>query len=276
MLPSTISGYNFFTGSIPNTVITDLITSINFEFNYFTSSLPTGIGTLTRLNFVDFSGNYFTGSIPADFFPSKTNALWHYAHLFSNNLVGSLPDTVGNIIEIRDLLLHDNLFTGTIPYSLRNCTHLVSLLLQKNKLEGWPSVPFQQNPEAFYQLQTLDLSSNAFSGPIPTAFFRLPAVSYIASSQNCFDSELPSSICDATTLEQLYLEGLRSGEKCKRRIFGSLSSVYLSEPVEGGIPSCIWDMPKLRFLFLSGNLLAGSLPKQEQQNLSTLQYIGMI
>jgi len=71
------------------------------------------------------------------------------------------------------------------------------------------------------------------------------------------------------------LEGLRSGEKCKRHLFGSLSSMYLSEPVEGGIPSCIWDMSKLRFLFLSGNLLTGSLPKQAQQNMSTLQYIGL-
>ena len=226
------------------------------------------------LRFVDFSDNYISGNIPADFFPNSTNNSWQYVHLFSNLLDGNIPESVGNVQGIRDILLRNNMLSGTIPFSINNCTNLASLLLQNNKLEGHPDLPFRQNPESFYQLQTLDLSSNWFSGSIPAAFFRLPALFYFASSQNCFHGTLPEEICNSSTLEQLYLEGLRSGEQCKQHIFGSLSDVYLSEPLRGGIPACLWDMPSLRFLFLSGNLLTGMLPTQAAQNLSSLQYIG--
>ena len=226
------------------------------------------------LRFVDFSDNYISGNIPADFFPNSTNNSWQYVHLFSNLLDGNIPESVGNVQGIRDILLRNNMLSGTIPFSINNCTNLASLLLQNNKLEGYPDLPFRQNPGSFYQLQTLDLSSNWFSGSIPAAFFRLPALFYFASSQNCFHGTLPEEICNSSTLEQLYLEGLRSGEQCKQHIFGSLSDVYLSEPLRGGIPACLWDMPSLRFLFLSGNLLTGMLPTQAAQNLSSLQYIG--
>ena len=258
-------------------VFTERLADIHCEFNYLTSTIPSQISRIANMRILDFSGNDLTGSIPADFFPTlipNEYHIWEFVYLFSNNLVGTIPTTIGNLIDLRDLLLNDNHFTGTIPVSINNCTNLASLLLQNNKLEGYPDLPFRQNPESFYQLQTLDLSSNSFSGPIPAAFFRLPAIFYFASSQNCFHGELPEEICNSSTLEQLYLEGLRSGEQCKQRIFGSLSDVYLSEPLRGGIPACLWDMPSLRFLFLSGNLLTGTFPVQVEQNLSSLQYIG--
>ena len=250
-----------------------MLSTFQCENNLFTSSLPVLINA-PRLRFLDLSGNKLTGSIPEGFLPTTAHLSMEYMHLFSNHLSGSLSENVGNYVELRDLLLHENQFTGSIPKNLSNCRHLASLLLQKNSFTGLPDLPFQYHTDSMYQLQTVDISSNAFSGTIPSAFFAMPSIVYFASSQNCFHGELPESVCDSSTLEQLYLEGLRSGQECKTRIFGSFSDVYLSEALAGTIPHCIWAMTSLRFLFLSGNLLGGTLPAETQRNYSSLQYIG--
>lgn len=232
------------------------------------------MGSLTSLRFVDFSGNYLTSTIPADFFPLIPNDALDYVYLFSNHLEGTIPAEIGNLYGVIDLLLHDNILTGTIPSTIANCSKLVSLLLQNNNLEGVPDLPFRDHEASFQQLQNVDLSSNGFSGTIPTVFFDLPAIAYFATSQNCFHGSLPENICGAVTLQQLYLEGVRSGEKCKTRIFGSLSDVYMSNALPGTIPHCLWDMPELRFLFLSGNLLEGTFPTETLRNVTSIQFIG--
>ena len=227
-----------------------------------------------HLQFVDFSGNALTSTIPVDFFPIETNPFLEYIYLFSNQLEGTLSNNVGNMVHLIDLLVHDNQFTGTLPSTLYQCTNLVSLFVQNNHFEGSPDLAFRNDAASFYQLQAIDFASNAFTGTIPSVLFYSPSLVYYSCSQNCFHGELPEGICSAITLQQLYMEGVRSGEKCKTRIFGSLSEVYFSQAVPGTIPHCLWDMPVLQFLYLSGNLLEGTFPDDKERNVSSIRHIG--
>ena len=85
---------------------------------------------------------------------------------------------------------------------------------------------------------------------------------------NCFEKELPMSICSAEQVDVLSLNGLRAAEGCKNRVVFPLSDVGLFNTVGGTVPSCVWSLRNLSVLHLTGNGLSGelidSLPKNSQ------------
>lgn len=76
---------------------------------------------------------------------------------------------------------------------------------------------------------------------------------------NCFEDELPSSICFAKYVEVLSLNGLRAAEGCADTFVVPLSGVSLFNTIHGTVPSCVWDLPNLNVLHLTGNGLSGEL-----------------
>ena len=80
-----------------------------------------------------------------------------------NQLTGSIPPEMGNLINLTLLGLTDNQLTGSISSELSNMTNLSSLYLSQNQLTG--SIP----PEIgnLINLERLHLYNNQFSGLIP-------------------------------------------------------------------------------------------------------------
>ena len=58
--------------------------------------------------------------------------------LGNNNLIGTLPNALGNLTALVDLRLHENQLTGEIP-SLSGLTSLVNAYMQRNQFSG--SIP---------------------------------------------------------------------------------------------------------------------------------------
>jgi len=56
--------------------------------------------------------------------------------LHSNNLVGSIPSSIGNLINIQYLYLQYNKLSGSIPSAMGNLSRLSYLKLYKNQLTG--------------------------------------------------------------------------------------------------------------------------------------------
>ena len=78
-------------------------------------------------------GNQLTGSIPE----SIGNLInLGYLYLYNNQLTGSLPESMGNLINLKQLRLSNNRLTGTIPDSFVNLADLSSFSIFDNQMDG--------------------------------------------------------------------------------------------------------------------------------------------
>ena len=76
---------------------------------------------------------------------------------------------------------------------------------------------------------------------------------------NCFEEELPLSLCGAEQAEVLSLNGLGAAEGCTDSVEFPLSGVGLFNTIGGTVPACVWALRNLSVLHLTGNGLTGEL-----------------
>jgi Leucine-rich repeat (LRR) protein len=275
---------NQFSGTIPSEIGSfSRLHLLLLENNQLTGTIPLEIGSLAQLDSLYLHYNHLTGTIPSEI-GSLTQLRFFF--IFNNQLSGIIPFEIGSLLKLDSLLLDSNEFTGTLPPSLSNLLQLVSLHVYDNHLSGQITFPlallpqlqqlflhqnhftghlnpiFSSSSEAwnasFSKLLNLDVSGNLFSGSIPSSLF-LPHLRSISLSLNCFEHELPSSICEARDVGVISMDGLSSAKGCKNVVTVPFTSVSLVRSLDGNIPDCVWSMPKLRMLNLAGNGLRGTI-----------------
>jgi Leucine-rich repeat (LRR) protein len=272
---------NFLTGTIADCVDSWWnATYFDVGNNYLHGSLPASLGNLTQLRILWAHNNSLSGSLPASL---GDMAGLRELYLLSNRLTGTLPPQLGNLVNLAYLYLEDNLLGGTIPPQLSNAS-LSLLYLQNNLLTGTiPPALFrvQGLKEAFLQgnhlhgnldglfnstqllrrFQILQVSDNQLTGTLPKDLFRLPSLTTFVASKNCLAGTLSESICVARGLSTLILDGLKSAPACRQNLFLATHSYQVVGNDHGTIPSCLFHMPRLATLHLSGNGLTGTLPE---------------
>eukprot|EP01032_Pedospumella_encystans_P009195 gene9195-10849_t len=150
-----------------------------------------------------------------------------------NNMIGTLPNSLGNLTQLQLLHLTFNDLHGTIPHSVSNLTQLKVLELFRNELGGTiPSV------KELRSLTTLALNSNNLSGTIPKEIGNTALIALLLGT-NYLTGPIPTSIEDLTEIEQIYL-----------------GYNYLT----GTIPSAMGNLIGLEALSLTVNLFNGTIP----------------
>ncbi|GAY32059.1 hypothetical protein CUMW_000340, partial [Citrus unshiu] len=234
--------------------------SLNLAYNSFNGSqIPSGLGNLTNLTYLNVSNAGFAGQIPIQVSGMTRLVTLDLSslHRFGGPLKLENPNLSGllqNLAELRALYLDGvNISAPGIEW----CQALSSL------------VP---------KLRVLSLSSCYLSGPIHPSLAKLQSLSVICLDQNDLSSPVPEFLADFFNLTSLRLShsGLNGTFPEKILQVHTLETLDLSgnSLLQGSFP----DFPKnssLRTLVLSNTNFSGVLPDSigNLKNLSRLDLV---
>jgi hypothetical protein len=260
---------NQLTGSFPR-IIGRNLQSLDLRNNRLSGNLSVNCDEAAHLSDLFIGGNSFYGTL------EKLECFTNLTILdISNNSFSGSIEVLQLIPNIEQIIVSQNKLTGTLPSFLGSHTALRVLIVSDNQFYGQPDVIFNASTQTL--LTAVDLSSNDFSGPVPSVVFTLPILESFSSIKTCFSGTLPSSICGCSTLKVLLMDGVTSGLNCQRRfdidlVAGSDAYVSRKGSLIGGIPTCVWnDLPLLASLHLSSNGLTGTIgPVNGGSNLTSI------
>ncbi|KAB2615899.1 receptor-like protein 2 [Pyrus ussuriensis x Pyrus communis] len=164
-------------------------------FNQISGSIPSWLGTLPKLFFVSLSSNQISGEFPKQlcslpmlmmdesrlddyefelplislpiknprFWPRRLSNFPGTIDLGLNNISGSIPTEIGQLLFLRELYLNSNNFLGDIPDQISDLKYLEVLNLSTNHLSG--KIPWSMASLNF--LREFNVSYNNIEGQIP-------------------------------------------------------------------------------------------------------------
>ncbi|KAL5058335.1 hypothetical protein RYX36_029939 [Vicia faba] len=265
---------NRFTGRIPEEIGgCVLLRSLDLSGNFLSGGIPQSMQRLSSCNSLSLQGNSFTGNVPDWIGEMKS---LENLDLSSNRFSGLIPKSLGKLEMLQRLNFSRNQLTGNLPDSMIKCTSLSAFDISHNNLDGYlPSWIFTKGN--YHGLEVLDLSSNGFSGGIPSGISGLRSLKVLNMSSNNFYGSVPVGIGE---LKSLYIVDL-SGNKLNGSIpFEIEGAVLLNELrlqknlLHGRIPDQIAKCSALTSLVLSHNKLSGSIPKGIA-NLTNLRHVDL-
>ncbi|KAE8706145.1 Detected protein of unknown function [Hibiscus syriacus] len=236
---------------------------LNLSCNLFEGELPSLVGVMTKLSWLDLSFNNLSGEVPKELVENCIDLVG--LMLNNNSFHGEFFSADHfNLSRVQVLRLGNNKFTGSLItkkefYSsmklfdvsnnnmageIPNGIDAEVLLLQNNSFEG------HMPCEGFYEAQVIDISHNLLSGPIPSClienFQGYSPVFLLNIRDNRFSGNIPSQLGPLRHLQILLLgnnlfDGLIPRQLCQ---LTEITILDLSNnSFSGPIPSCLSDLP---------------------------------
>ncbi|CAA7032516.1 unnamed protein product [Microthlaspi erraticum] len=179
-------------------------------------------------------------------------------NLSRNPILGSIPPSVFNLVNLETLDLRYTELTGKIPESL-NLPSLVNLDLSSNLLDGsLPSHVCQNSTK----LKLIRLDWKGFSGDFPSGFEKCALLEQLFLGRNKLTCKIPEDVFQLQRLKLLEINDL-SGSLSPA--LGNLSRlVHLDvscNNFSGEIPDVFNKLPEIEYLMAESNRFTGGFPK---------------
>jgi hypothetical protein len=156
-----------------------------------------------------------------------------------NGLKGAIPSEYGLLTNLNTLSLYLNILDGRIPSELGRLTALEDIDLTRNSLTG--PIP-SEVLAGWNKVKVLRISGNNFSGAIPSEVGDLKKAEYIDFSDNGFEGQIPTELALLTNLETLYLHN--------------------NANISGQIPSVLGNLSQLQIITFDNTNLSGAMPRE--------------
>ncbi|XP_031098997.1 receptor-like protein 54 [Ipomoea triloba] len=229
----------------------------------------------SNLAVVNLRGNHLSGEISLKFQQScSLDAL----DLSQNLLEGKVPPSLINCTELRILNLGNNKISDTFPCWLNKLSNLQILVLHSNHFHGSVSCPMLGVNNSWPSLQVIDLSSNNFSGHIPTDLFL--ALKAILVERNELNSKADNLYFTSFLEVWIYYQdsvilSIKGQRYTIEKVLSTFTSIdFSSNQFEGSIPESVGELKQLYLLNISHNALTGNIPPS-LQNLKALEALDL-
>ncbi|KAK7845328.1 receptor-like protein 33 [Quercus suber] len=278
-LDNSMQGYEWcqaLSSSLPN------LSVLSMSDCYLSGPFDSSILKLQSLSVIRLYNNPFNAPVP-EFFANFTNLT--SLVLSSCGLIGTFPKKIFQIQTLQKLdLSYNDLLQGALPDFIGDLKMLSIIDL------SWINTELYGRS---YSIGLLDMSSNNFTGPIPSfsmaknltqiyLFRKIDSLNWkdllnlvnLELSYNSLEGNIPVSFFSLPSLQTLQLSNnqfsgqlneVSNASSCQLEIL-DLSSNYL----EGSIPMSIFKIRGLRKLFLSSNNFNSSLQLNVIQQLRNL------
>ncbi|KAI7987459.1 LRR receptor-like serine/threonine-protein kinase HSL2 [Camellia lanceoleosa] len=208
------------------------------EFNNLSGTLSPDLGQYSILQGFEVAQNHFTGKVPK-YLCANGGLIGIGA--YDNNLSGELPNSLGNcssllIVRVNGNRLSGSISAGEIPTGLSSSKNLTVFSASNNLFVGTISLELA----TLSQLTTLRLDGNLFSGHLPSDFFSWKSLTTLNLNRNQLSGSISAKLGSLPSLTVLDLS---------RNEFS------------GQIPTQIGHL-KLTSLNLSSNCPTGRIPAE--------------
>ncbi|KAL6130883.1 hypothetical protein ACLB2K_069261 [Fragaria x ananassa] len=304
---------NKISGKIPNWIWSlSILVYLNLSCNSL-DSLELPLINLTHVNYLDLHSNQFHGQIPtlqllpnviqldlsrnyfSSIIPSTIRHVLRYTiflSLSSNNINGTIPESLCNFKFLQVLDISNNFLSGMIPQCLTNMSGLAVLNLRRNNLTSvdhrpgskqfpvtalttWQAMRSSKDNtpgkisnlrygRVGYQVDTIVVTNKGLEMEL---LIVLTIFTYIDFSSNKFNGSIPKEIGELKLLYYLNL----SNNAFTGSVPSSLSNLSQLEALDlsknklrGQIPPELTKLTFLAFLNLSYNKLVGRIPSGAQ------------
>ncbi|XP_062014709.1 LRR receptor-like serine/threonine-protein kinase FLS2 [Rosa rugosa] len=283
-------GFNNLNGHIPTTIFNkSTLVTIDLTSNQLSGNLPTNIGlglpnlqnfflgeiklsgvipksisNASQLTFLELGRNFLSGFIP-NTLCALTNLEW--LSLFENNLTldTTTPEVnvlscLANLKNLKRLAFDTNPLNANLPISFRNLSSsLQNVYLYNCNMRG--NIP--DDIGNLSSLTILNMHDNKLSGSIPTSIGTLKNLQVLSLDGNSFQGHIADELCELQNLFVLSLHGNQlSGSipSCLGHLATALRALDLgSNLLNSTIPTNLWGLSDLLYVYLSSNNLSGSL-----------------